>query len=130
MLDREHGWQIPTDDLRAAGLLNSPAVPAGQIEAEAVMPDSQDTSVLERQLVEERHSRELAQAEASRLRVLLDLQNQHLTALRRALHVLTAAPLAAGDRQDEVQAGITWQEMDAVGVVRPRGSARASDPSR
>lgn len=79
VLDREHGWQIPTDDLRAAGLLNSPAVPAGQIEAEAVMPDSQDTSVLERQLVEERHSRELAQAEASRLRVLLDLQNQHLT---------------------------------------------------
>ncbi len=117
------GWLIPEDDLRAAGLqLSRSAVPAGRIEADPAMgSDSRDVSVLERQLVEECHRCELAEAEVGRLRQLLGLQEQQLTVLRRALHVLTADPLSGSGPRG------AGQVQGEGGVVRPRGEAGAGE---
>ncbi|WP_374211018.1 helix-turn-helix transcriptional regulator [Streptomyces sp. MCA2] len=120
------GWLIPEDDLRAAGLqLSRSAGLAGRNEADPAMgSDRRDSPVLDRQLVEECPPCELAEAEVGRLRHLLGLQEQQLTVLRRALHVLTADPPSGSDQRG------AGQGRGAGDVVRPRGEAGADETHR
>ncbi|MFJ9743138.1 hypothetical protein [Streptomyces sp. NPDC101166] len=109
VLDDDRGWLIPVDDLLAAGFrLHAPAPPdqAGPQEATAGagQTDGPDEAAelraeLERLrhetellLIQERHARALAEAEARHLEERLAERAVHIADLQRALAALTPAP--------------------------------------
>ncbi|MEV7659886.1 helix-turn-helix domain-containing protein [Streptomyces anulatus] len=114
--DESRGWLIPVEDLLAAGLrLNAPAgpdVPAADSAAAGTGGHHQDhghgqgddvaglRAELERvrqehalAVAEERHGRELAEAEAVHLRAQLGARAEHIADLQQALRALTPAPV-------------------------------------
>ncbi|MFF1505538.1 helix-turn-helix transcriptional regulator [Streptomyces sp. NPDC058316] len=111
--DSQRGWLIPVDDLLAAGLrLHAPAPPdapkapkaqdaqAGNVEADQ---EHEDVAALRAELermqsehalamADERHGRELAEAEAAHLKARLSERGAHIEDLQRALAALMPAP--------------------------------------
>lgn len=86
------GWTVPVEDLTAAGFRPNVPIPAQAAEAEQRQGVAEDAAVadpaarvaeLERELLGERHRRELAEAEMRGLRAQLAAKDEHLQDLRR-----------------------------------------------
>ncbi|ATL80257.1 helix-turn-helix domain-containing protein [Streptomyces malaysiensis] len=93
--DPVRGWLIPVEDLLAAGLrVNAPAPPDEQPVSEGDRSPAAPAAELLSELAQERHRRQLAEAEAQHLRETVTRQDEHLADLRRSLLALAPGPAA------------------------------------
>lgn len=96
--DPVRGWLIPVEDLLAAGLrVHAPTPPDGSGEGE--QPSPAQVAELERELLEMRHARDLARAEARHLREQVTRQDESLRLLWQAMRALTTG--SADAREEE-----------------------------
>ncbi|GAA0699644.1 hypothetical protein GCM10010260_84290 [Streptomyces filipinensis] len=103
--DPKAGWTVPVEDLLAAGFrLNAPGPTAAEEEQRqgvAEVPAGPGAAArvaeLERDLLAERHRRELAEAEARSLGAQLAAKDENLADLRRAMLALTAGAQPAAE---------------------------------